>query len=96
MIEAVYRACGALPPPIKEPSLLHSGNPELYLPVSHIMKVRRYLRFRSDSHDYVRAISQKRREDMAYRYDRSVRPAYHQLQDLVMLHQKTSGKLQSR
>lgn len=30
MTEAVYRAFGALPPPIKEPSLLYSGNPSTY------------------------------------------------------------------
>lgn len=69
---------------------------ELCLPVSHIIEVRRYIRFRSDSHDYVRTISQKRREDMAHKYDRGVRSVHHQLQDLVMLHQKTSSKLQSR
>jgi hypothetical protein len=69
---------------------------ELCVPISHIMEVRSYLRFRSDSHDYVRAISQRRQEDMASRYDRGVRPVYHQLQDLVMLHQKISGKLQPR
>ncbi len=38
----------------------------------------RYLRFRSDSHDYVGAIVQYRgvgKIDMASRYDRGVRPA---------------------
>jgi hypothetical protein len=66
------------------------------MPISHIREVRAYLRFRSDTHDYVRAVSQRRQEDMAFRYDRGVRLVCHQLQDLVMLHQRTSGKLQPR
>ncbi len=69
---------------------------ELCLPVSHIKKIKRYIRFRSDSHDYVKALSQKQREDMIYKYDRDISSVYHQLQDLIMLHQKSSDKLQSK
>lgn len=69
---------------------------ELCQPVSHIVEVRKYIRFGSESHDCVRAMSQKRRESMAQRYDRGVRSANHQLQDLIMLYQKASGKLEVR
>jgi len=37
MTEAVYRAFGALPPPIKEPSLLHSGNSSTLPPLTFYM-----------------------------------------------------------
>jgi len=37
MTEAVYRAFGALPPPMKEPSLLHSGNPSTLPPLTFYM-----------------------------------------------------------
>ncbi len=67
---------------------------ELCLLVFHIKKIKRYIRFRSDSHDYVKALSQKRWKDMIYKYDRNVSSVYHQLQNLIMLHQKSSDKLQ--
>ncbi len=69
---------------------------ELCLSICHIKKIRRYIQFKSDFHDYVRALSQKRQEDMTYKYDWSVNSVYHQLQDLIMLHQKSSDKLQLR
>jgi len=37
--------------------------------VFHIQKIRRYIWFKSNSHDYVKALSQKWRKDMIYKYD---------------------------
>ncbi len=69
---------------------------ELCLSVFHIKKIRRYIQFRSNFYDYVRALSQKRWEDMIYKYDQDISSVYHQLQDLIILHQKSSDKLQFR
>ncbi len=66
---------------------------ELCSSVSHIQKIKRYIQFRSNFHDYVRALSQKRQEDMTYKYDWSVSLINHQLKDLIMLHQKNFDKL---
>ena len=69
---------------------------EFCLSIFHIKKIKRYIRFKSNFHDYVRALSQKQQEDMIYKYDWSVSSVYHQLQDLIMLHQKSMSKLQFR
>ncbi len=52
---------------------------ELCLSVSHIKKIRRYIWFRSDSHDYVRTLSQKWWKDMIYKYDWDISSVYYQL-----------------
>ncbi len=67
---------------------------ELCLSVSHIKKIRRYIQFRLNFHDYVKALLHKRQEDIIYKYDQNVSSVYYQLQDLIMLHQKSSDKLQ--
>ncbi len=69
---------------------------ELCTSITHAVKVWKYLRFRSDFHNYARTISQKHQEDMIFRYDRSVKSIDHQLQDLIMLHQKKTDKLEFR
>ena len=69
---------------------------ELATPVTHASHVRNYLQYRAELHDIVREITRRRREDEARRYNKGVRQVVHKIGSLVMLYQKTSGKLQSR
>ncbi len=62
--------------------------------VFHIQKIRRYIQFKLNSYDYVKALSQKQWENMIYKYDQDVSLINHQLKDLIMLYQKNSDKLQ--
>ncbi len=69
---------------------------ELCSSVFYIQKIKKYIQFRLNFHDYVKALSQKRWKDMIYKYDQDVSLINHQLKDLIMLHQKNFDKLQSK
>lgn len=65
-------------------------------PTEHGRLVQQYLSYRSELHDRVAQMSIARKEQEAMKYNKGVRPAVFSAGDLVMLHQKTSGKLQPR
>ena len=63
---------------------------------SHVDHVRNYLQYRVELHDIVREITRRRRENEAFRYNKNVRQIIHQIDNLIMLYQKTIDKLQFR
>lgn len=63
---------------------------------SHSQLVKQYLTHRADLHDLVKQRSDQQKQAMATRYNRGIIRATHHVDDLVMLFQKSTGKLEPR
>ena len=75
---------------------IHAWAEELDNPISHARTIQEYLTHRAEVHDLVTEASNRRKDDEAARYNRGVRQVTHHLQDLVMVHQDKSRKLEAR
>ncbi len=69
---------------------------QLTQPTQHAMAVRRWLNYRVQTHDQIRQLSERKKEEEATRYNRGVKEAPLDINDMVMLHQKSAGKLEPR
>ena len=63
---------------------------------SHGEAVRSYLTHRAELHDSIKQKSDQQKEVMEARYNKGINKTTHHLGDLVMLHQKSTGKLEPR
>lgn len=83
-----------------KPSVSNDSVPALVAslsdPIDHNRLVHQYLSYRSELHDRVSQASVARKEREALRYNKGVRPDVFAQGDLVMLYQKSVGKLQPR
>ena len=62
----------------------------------HVYMVSQYIRYRAEKHDSVVTLSRLQKEADAARYDRGITRTIHHIDDLVMVYQKNTGKLQPR
>jgi hypothetical protein len=75
---------------------IRAWHDELVTPAIHCNHVRTYLNHRAEIHDTVQTITTRQRENEAARYNRGISRATHHPNDLVMLYQKKTGKLEPR
>ncbi len=69
---------------------------ELSIFVVHCNHVRTYLNHRAKIHDMIQVVTARQREDEATRYNREMFAMIHRFDDLAMLYQKKTEKLESR
>jgi hypothetical protein len=62
----------------------------------HVHMVSQYVRYRAERHDSVATLSRLQKEIDAARYNKGVTRTVHHIDDLVMVYQKDTGKLQPR
>lgn len=65
-------------------------------PTSHKAAVQSYLLNRADTHDSIRSMDMVHKSSIAERYNKGIKRQVHKPGDLVMLHQKKTGKLEAR
>ena len=75
---------------------IRSWAEELEDPVRPEKAIQDYLIHKAEIHDIVTEASDRRKDEEATRHNRGVRQVIHHIRDLVMLHQKTSRKLEAR
>ncbi len=75
---------------------IRTWHDEMMDPLYHSSQIHTYLRHRAELHDSIARITRRRRERDAIRYNKGVTEATHHLEDLAMLYQKNTGKLEAR
>jgi len=75
---------------------IQAWHDQLADPLTHAHLVHTYLKHRAELHDMVRECTRRKREDEAARYNKGIRQVVHHIDDLAMLYQKDTKKLQPR
>ena len=58
--------------------------------------IRKYLKYKAETHDFIKIKSNARKEEEMIRYDRKIDKIIHEIEFLIMIYQKNVAKLQFR
>ena len=78
------------------PAEIESWVAQISDPVTHAQKVRDYCSYRAQTHDRVRQLSLRKKEQDAARYNAKVTRVFHKLGTMVMIYQKRTAKMEAR